>query len=140
MIDQIIEFVMNNPLLVGAFVVVLLAWLVYEMRSAQSNGVSTSEATQLINREDAIVVDTREAKDFKTGHIAGARNIPQSRLEDRMSELDKFKSEPIIIVCKTGQTAGAAQAKLSKAGFERVFKLQGGIMQWQSDSLPLVRK
>lgn len=140
MIDQIIEFVLNNPLLVGAFAVVLLAWITYEIYSGQSNGVSTSQATQLINREDAVVLDTREAKDFKAGHIAGARNIPQSRLDERMSELDKFKSKPVIVVCKTGQAAGAAQAKLSKAGFERALKLQGGIMQWQSDSLPLVRK
>lgn len=140
MIDQLFEFAMNHPLLVGAFVLVLLAWAVYEIRSGQSGGVSSSEATQLINREDAVVLDIREANDFKAGHIAGARNIPQSRLDERMGELDKLKGKPVIVACKHGQSCGAAQAKLTKAGFERALKLRGGVTQWQADSLPLVKK
>ncbi|MWJ29160.1 rhodanese-like domain-containing protein [Halomonas sediminis] len=140
MIDQLFEFVQNHPLLVGAFLLVLITWLVYEARSAATNAVTSPQATQLINREDAVVVDIREEKDFKAGHIAGARHLPQSKLESRMSELEKLKSQPIILVCKHGQSAGAAQAKLTKAGFEHVHKLKGGMAQWQADGLPVVRK
>ncbi|HAZ99354.1 MAG TPA: rhodanese-like domain-containing protein, partial [Halomonas sp.] len=46
-----------HPLLVGAFLLVLIAWIVYETRSASSNAVSSTQATQLINREDAVVLD-----------------------------------------------------------------------------------
>ncbi|ATJ81018.1 rhodanese-like domain-containing protein [Halomonas beimenensis] len=140
MIDQLFEFVQNHPLLVGAFVLVLVAWIAYEIRNSSASGVTTGEATQLVNREDAVVLDIREAGDFKAGHIAGARNIPQSRLEDRMGELEKFKSKPIIVVCKHGQSSGVALAKLTKAGFERVLKLKGGMSQWQADNLPVVKK
>ncbi|QJQ95561.1 MULTISPECIES: rhodanese-like domain-containing protein [Halomonadaceae] len=140
MIDQLFEFVQNHPLLVGAFLLVLTAWIAYEVKGSSASGVTSSEATQLINREDAIVVDIREANDFKAGHIAGARNIPQSRLDDRITELEKSKAKPIIVVCKHGQSSGMAQAKLTKAGFERVYKLRGGMMQWQTDGLPLVKK
>ncbi|MBS9403402.1 rhodanese-like domain-containing protein [Halomonas sp. TRM85114] len=140
MIDQLIDFVQNHPLLVGAFLLVLTAWIAYEIRSSGASGVTSSQATQLINREDAIVVDIREAGDFKAGHIAGARNLPQSRLDTRLSELDKFKDKPVIVVCKHGQSSGAALAKLVKAGFERAVKLKGGMSQWQADGLPVVRK
>ncbi|XKE45585.1 rhodanese-like domain-containing protein [Halomonas organivorans] len=140
MIDQLFEFVQNHPLLVGAFVLVLVAWIAYEIRNSSASGVTTGEATQLVNREDAVVLDIREAGDFKAGHIAGARNIPQSRLDDRMGELEKFKSKPIIVVCKHGQSSGVALAKLTKAGFERVLKLKGGMSQWQADNLPVVKK
>ncbi|KFC50456.1 sulfurtransferase [Halomonas sp. SUBG004] len=141
MIDQLFEFVMNHPPPRGGhFLLVLIAWIVYETRSAASNAVSSTQATQLINREDAVVLDIRESKDFKAGHIAGARNIPQSSLDSRMSELDKVKSQPIIVVCKHGQSSGAAQAKLAKAGFERAMKLRGGMAQWQADGLPVVKK
>ncbi|TFH87598.1 rhodanese-like domain-containing protein [Billgrantia azerbaijanica] len=140
MIDQLFEFVQNHPLLVAAFLMVLLAWIVYEIRNSAASGVSSSQATQLINREDAVVVDTRDAGDFKAGHIAGARNIPQSRLETRMNELEKVKEKPIIVVCKSGQSSGMSVAKLAKAGFPRVFKLKGGMMQWQADGLPVVKK
>ncbi|MBE0462204.1 rhodanese-like domain-containing protein [Halomonas sp. AOP43-A1-21] len=140
MIDQLLEFVQNHPLLVGAFLLVLVAWLIYETRSASTNAVTSTQATQLINREDAVVLDIRETKDFKAGHIAGARNIPQSNIDSRMSELNKVKNQPIIVVCKQGQSSGVAQTKLAKAGFERVFKLKGGMAQWQADSLPVVKK
>jgi len=140
MIDQLFEFVQNHPLLVGAFLLVLTAWIAYEVRNSSSGGVTSGEATQLINREDAVVLDLREASEFKAGHIAGARNIPQSKLDERIRELEKFKNKPIIVACKHGQSAGTAQAKLTKAGFERVYKLKGGMAQWQADSLPVVKK
>ncbi len=140
MIDQLFEFVQNHPLLVGAFLLVLTAWILYEVRNSSANGVTSSEATQLINREDAVVVDTRDADAFKAGHIAGARNIPQSRIDERMGELQKAKEKPIIVVCKSGQTAGTTVAKLAKGGYPRVLKLKGGMMQWQADGLPVVRK
>ena len=140
MIDQLFEFVQNHPLLVGAFLLVLTAWILYEVRNSSANGVTSSEATQLINREDAVVVDTRDADAFKAGHIAGARNIPQSRIDERMGELQKVKEKPIIVVCKSGQTAGTIVAKLAKGGYPRVLKLKGGMMQWQADGLPVVKK
>ncbi|MGC3874082.1 rhodanese-like domain-containing protein [Halomonas sp. GXIMD04776] len=139
MIDQLFEFIQNHPLLVGAFIAVLAAWLAYEFKRG-NHGVDASQATTLINREDAVVVDIRDANDFKAGHIAGARNIPQSKLDERMKELDKFKDKPVIVACKHGQASGTAVAKLTKAGFERVSKLKGGMAQWQADNLPVVRK
>jgi len=140
MIDQLFEFVQNHPLLVGAFLLVLTAWLIYETRNAATSGVTSTQATQLINREEAVVLDLRESKDYKAGHIAGALNIPQSNLDSRMNELEKHKGKPVIVVCKHGQSSGAVQAKLAKAGFERAVKLKGGMMQWQADSLPMVKK
>lgn len=139
MIDQLFEFVQNHPLLVGAFVVVLAAWLAYEFKRG-NHGVDSGQATALVNREDGVVVDIRDAKDFKAGHIAGARNIPQSRLDERLAELDKFKGKPVVVVCKHGQSSGAAVAKLTKAGFARAVKLKGGMTQWQADNLPVVKK
>lgn len=139
MIDQFFEFAQNHPLLVGAFLIVLAAWLGYEFMRG-NHGVDCSEATALVNREDGIIVDIRDANDFKAGHIAGARNIPQSRLDERLTELDKFKDKPVVVVCKHGQSSGIAVAKLTKAGFARVAKLKGGMGQWQADNLPVVRK
>ncbi|MDI4636444.1 MULTISPECIES: rhodanese-like domain-containing protein [Halomonadaceae] len=140
MIDQLFEFVQNHALLAGAFVIVLAAWIAYETMQSGRSGVDASEATQLINREDAVVLDIRDAKDFKAGHLAGARNIPQSKLDNRLHELDKVKDKPVIVVCKQGQASGTVLAKLQKAGFTRALKLKGGMAQWQADGLPMVRK
>ena len=95
MIDQLFEFVMNHPLLVGAFLLVLIAWIVYETRSASSNAVSSTQATQLINREDAVVLDIRESKDFKAGHIAGARHHRLDRAENVLHRLFSVARHPV---------------------------------------------
>ncbi|WP_136064953.1 rhodanese-like domain-containing protein [Modicisalibacter radicis] len=139
MIDQLFEFVQNHPLLVGAFVAVLAAWLAYEAKTG-NHGVDTGEATKLINRDDAVILDIRDPKEFKAGRIAGARNIPQGKLDERLGELDKFKDKPIVVVCKQGQSSGAAVTKLTQAGFARALKLKGGMAQWQADNMPVVKK
>ncbi len=138
MFDRFLEFATHHPLLVGAFVVVLLVWALYEARRSGANAVSSSEATHLINREDAQIVDLREAKEFKAGYIAGAINIPNGKLDSRINELEKFKDRPVILVCKAGQQASAAALKLEKAGFSKVKRLRGGMAQWQADDLPTV--
>ena len=139
MIDQLFEFVQNHLLLSGAFLVVLVAWIAYELKGSNS-GVSPSEATSLINREEGLFLDIREVKDFKAGHIAGARNIPKGRLEDRLKELEDYKEKPVVVVCQHGQHSGAAVGQLTQGGFTRATKLKGGMTQWQSDELPVVRK
>lgn len=140
MIEQFIEFSMRHPLLVGLLVALLLIWLLYEVRRSNTNAVDAGRATALINREDGIVVDIRDAASFKEGHIAGAINIPNGSLANRMGELEKYRARPIILVCKMGQTATAAATTLEKAGFERVTRLKGGMAQWQADSLPTTKK
>jgi len=139
MLEQIIEFSINNPLLVSAFVILLVLIAFNESRAA-GNSVGVAEAVRLINREEAITLDIRDRKNFTQGHIAGSINIPTASLDTRIQELDKYKEKKILVVCNTGTSAGAAIAKLQKAGFEQVLRLKGGIMQWQSDSMPMVKK
>jgi rhodanese-related sulfurtransferase len=56
-----------------------------------------------------------------------------------MGELESFRDKKLILVCKFGQTAGAAGKQLAAAGFD-VAKLKGGMAEWQASSLPLVKK
>ena len=102
--------------------------------------VTTGEATNLINREDAQVLDVREAADFATGHLAGARNIPVAKFGERAADLDKLKGAPLIVCCETGIRSTKAVSALKKQGFERVFSLDGGIAAWNKAGLPLTSK
>jgi rhodanese-related sulfurtransferase len=92
---------------------------------------------QLINRRDAVVLDVRDTGDYAAGHITGARHISESQLADRMKELEKFKSRPIVVCCRTGTRAPVVSALLRKQGFAEAFALRGGIAAWQQASLPL---
>jgi rhodanese-related sulfurtransferase len=99
--------------------------------------VNATEATRLMNRENALVLDIREQKEFATGHISGAKNIPVSVFESKASELDQDKNRPVIVVCKMGTAAGAIVKILKKRGFEQVVRLTGGMSEWTAASLPV---
>lgn len=102
--------------------------------------VSIHDATRMINKEDAVVLDIRNKNDFKDGHILSSLNIPAGEIDKRISELEPHKEKPIIVVCNLGQTSGAVTKKLFAAEFMNVVKMKGGITEWRGQSLPIVKK
>ncbi|MCZ2723633.1 rhodanese-like domain-containing protein [Marinomonas sp. 15G1-11] len=138
MMNQLIEFATTHWTLVAIFMVTALAVFWFESKG-NAAALSPAAATTLINNEDAVVIDIRPATEFRTGHITNSINIPASTIKDQIDTLEKHKNTPIILVCKSGLTSGASASELQKSGF-KVFKLQGGITEWQSASLPLVKK
>jgi len=132
------DFIINNIFLV-AIAVVSGAMLLYPMLRSGTGGprVDTTEATRLINREDAMVIDVREPAEFANGRILGARNVPLSQLEARAADLQKHKSKPIIVSCETGNRSGTAVSVLKAKGFERAVNLAGGFVAWKQAGLPV---
>lgn len=137
--DHFFQFLLNHYLLSGAFILLLILFLLNEMargiKSVSPQGLAT-----LVNQQNARVIDVRDAPQFREGHIAGSENIPYSRLGEHIEQLKKDGERPIVIVCNIGQTAGPAGQQLRTAGLTQVFKLEGGISNWRGQSLPLVRK
>jgi rhodanese-related sulfurtransferase len=133
------EFVQQNIMWVIAAAVSGGMLLASFLRAA-GKGISVTEATLLINREDAVIVDVRETQEWSAGHIANARHLALGQLDKRVSELEKFKDRPLIVCCASGNRSSSACASLKKAGFERVFNLSGGIGAWKDAGLPLTNK
>ena len=118
----------------------MLAFMLFFHESRKAGAtIGNQELSDLINREEGVVLDIRDAADFKTGHITESVNIPVKDLEKRSVELNRYKDKPVIVVCKFGQTATGATKTLKGLGFERVFKLRGGLSEWTGASLPLIK-
>lgn len=134
------EFVKNNILLIAvAFVSgAMLLWPTLR-RSAGGPWVNTLQATHLINREDALVLDVRDASEFSGGHVLAAKNIPLANLEGRSGEIEKHKAKPVIVLCSDGSRASKAVALLRARGYTNVVNLQGGLPGWQQAGLPVVK-
>ena len=133
------KFVQDNLLLIAVAVVsgAMLLWP-YVRRVGGGPSVSAMQATQLINREDALVLDVREPGEFGAGHILGAKNVPASRIESSGAEIAaKRKDKPVIVYCDTGNRGSKAISALKKQGFARVSNLSGGIGAWQQAGLPV---
>jgi len=136
--SRFVEFVRNNLLL---FVVALVSggMLLWPLVRRTTGGpwVNTTQATQLINREDALVVDVREPNEFATGHVLGAKNLPLAKLGASGADLAKKKERPVIVYCDGGERSAKALAALKKHGYTRVATLSGGIAAWQQAGLPV---
>jgi rhodanese-related sulfurtransferase len=133
-----VEFITKNIFLI-VIAAVSGGMLIWPLLRKGTGGpwVNTLQATQLMNRDDALVVDLRPAAEFAGGHILGARNIPLAELERRAGELDKHKAKPLIVHCGDGNRAGSGAALLRKHGFSNVLNLSGGYAAWQQAGLPV---
>lgn len=135
--DRLIEFAANHYLLVTAFFVLWILFFVTESRRG-GQPLSPQAATNKINRDNALVVDIRDADDYRKGHIAGSLNIPFNELVERSDEL-KQKQRPLILVCDTGTRTGPAGRQLRARGVEDLWRISGGLSAWRNDSLPVVK-
>lgn len=135
---QLFEFIGNHPLLVGTFAALLGLFISNEMRRG-GRSVTAQQLVNMVNNDNAVVVDVRDSKEFEAGHIVGAINIPHTALESRMNEITKYKDKPLVLTCKMGQHSGAAGTVLRKAGFEQVARLTGGVLEWRNQNLPVVK-
>ena len=131
------EFINQNVLLISLVVVSGLSLLWPAIARPSGNGVNPGEATLLINREDAHIVDVREPDEYAAGHLPDAKNIPVVKLAERVGELEKFKDKPIIVCCASGMRSNKACAELKKQGFEKLYNLTGGIDAWVGASYPV---
>jgi rhodanese-related sulfurtransferase len=141
-LEQFLLFLQKSPfnmLLFGLALAsgAMLLWPLVSRPFRVSHEVSAFEAVQLINRRDALVLDIRASGEYAAGHIANAKHIQEAQLADRIKDLDKYRSRPIIVSCGTGSRAPGVSGMLRKRGFSEVFALRGGIAAWQQASLPL---
>lgn len=117
-------------------------WLLFDLIRHQGDKslLSPVEATLLINREDAVVVDVRDQGEYAQGHIPNARHVPLGELARRSGELEKFKDRPLILCCASGTRSASAVSQLKKAGFEKLYNLRGGLLEWEKAGQPVSRK
>ncbi|MHC9083658.1 rhodanese-like domain-containing protein [Luteimonas sp. RIT-PG2_3] len=140
-LEALLAFFGRQPMLSLLLAALTVAIIVNEILRL-TRGFKTlrpAEATALINRENALVIDLRAIADFEKGHIPGSKNVLMSQFDPENKQLAPAKALPVVLVCKTGQTANDAAKRLRKAGFSQVFVLDGGIAGWQQADLPLVK-
>jgi len=131
------EFVNQNILLISIAVFSGVGLIWPFIRRSGGVEVNPAEATLLINRQDAQVIDVREPDEFAAGHLPEARNIPAGKLSERAGEIEKYKDKPLILCCASGMRSAKACGELKKLGFGSLHTLAGGIDSWRQAGLPI---
>jgi rhodanese-related sulfurtransferase len=137
--QQLMEFVVNHWFLTALFFSILIA-LFFNVFGAQFQGyrsVGITEATQVMNHDDAVILDVREDSEFGDGHILNSQHIPLSQMKKQLGSFEKYKDKPVIVVCRSGSRSASGCALLTKRGFDQVYNLRGGLMAWRSANLPI---
>nr|WP_269090993.1 rhodanese-like domain-containing protein [Acinetobacter sp. ME22] len=124
----------NHPFLFGILAVLIVLFFVFEGRRS-GRKISPQSLGILVKVKNAILIDLRDAKDFREGHISGSRNIPYSQIASHLEEL-KSSDRPLVFICNLGQVAGSA---LQQVGHADSYRLDGGVANWKAQGLPLVK-
>ncbi|TDK65865.1 rhodanese-like domain-containing protein [Sapientia aquatica] len=132
------KFIIDNIFLIALVLVSGGALLIPSLQRRGAK-VSLLQATQLMNQNKSNVIDVRDIAEFEVGHIKSAKNIPLNDLSNRMTELEKQKANPVIVVCASGTRSATAVAMLTRAGFTQVVSMDGGMSAWQAQGLPVVK-
>ena len=135
---EIFLFLGEQWFLVTVLLLLMYAYLLNE-RKKSGKTIGQHEFVSLINSGEAILVDVRAANDFSQGHIQGAINIPHTKMSNRFVELEKEKPKVVVVTDQYGQHAPAAGKLLMSKGFE-VRRLDGGMIEWKEQNMPVVRK
>jgi rhodanese-related sulfurtransferase len=123
--------------LIAASSGMMLLWSFLGNRLRGVKEVDNAAALQLINHKNALILDVREESEFHAGHIRGAKLIPLIKLKERIGELERYREQPIVVVCRSGNRSSTASALLGNREFGQVYSLTGGMMAWQKADLPI---
>jgi len=134
-----VQFINSNlfPILIALFSGLMLLWSFFGNRIRGIKEVDTAAALQLINHKNALILDVRDDKEYKAGHVLNAKLIPLGKLHERVGELEKYRDRPIVVMCRSGNRSSSACAFLGKQGFTQVYNIAGGITAWQAAKLPV---
>lgn len=140
---EIIPFIKNHLLLSLGWIVLFVAIIVLTVKSKFSKVkiINNAQAINMINKQDAVIIDIRSADSFKKGHITESHNILPVDIKNGSEKLiEKYKDNLIILIDENGMSSGGIGEILAKQGFLHVFALKDGIAGWNGENLPLVRK
>ncbi|WWO95770.1 MAG: rhodanese-like domain-containing protein [Candidatus Dasytiphilus stammeri] len=143
--SEIIQFYSSHPIICNTWLILLVLTIVFTLKSSlvtRVNLITCTEATLLMNKQSAQVIDIRTHQEYYQGHIYNSINILSRNIKkDYWQELvKKYKLYPIIIVGSGRNNIEENQfaLKIKKLGFLKIYILEGGIIGWNKEHLPLV--
>lgn len=112
-----------------------LAWSFF--KESGGGGLSPSEVTLKMNRDNPVLIDVRAQGEYEEGHIVGAHHVPLDHFNADHSDWKKWQESTVIVYCGTGMRSNTALQRMKKLGFKQAFHLKGGISSWTEAGLPV---
>lgn len=97
-------------------------------KPATYQDLSAQQLKDMLANSERQLVDVREPNEFQEGYITGAVNIPLGQLSSNVDKISKDK--PVVVYCRSGRRSVSAAKFLLEQGYEQVYNLKGGILDW----------
>jgi rhodanese-related sulfurtransferase len=136
------EFLGNHLALAALFLVLLLGLVGTQlmMLLRKYKELTPAGLTLLINREGPLLIDLSAYADYEKAHVPGSRHVAMSQFDPEHKDIAKAKDVPVVLIDKDGRGASdKAAQRLVKAGFSKVYTLNGGVIGWQQAQLPVAK-
>jgi len=92
--------------------------------------ISSDDFEELIQDKKVFLLDVREKNEFETGHIEKAILVPSTRFDEGFDGLKIKKRDKIALYCYSGNRSDFIAKKLEEKGYEKVYNLEMGIVEW----------
>ena len=100
------------------------------------NEIDSTKTIELANEtKETLVIDVRAADAYAKGHLANAINIPFDEFEGKISDLEGYKDQNIVLICNTGNKSGKAGKMLVDKGFTKVYNAEDGMEEYDYDTV-----
>lgn len=127
------------------FILLLLVLLVYGFNRVVFSGpkqyqdISVTEFNEKLKVNPGLfILDVRTPEEYRELHVPGtSRLIPVDELKRRMDELKGLEDKEIYIICRSGRRSAAASELLSSHGFNKIFNVTGGVMEYKKMNYPI---
>lgn len=125
-----------NRIIIGMVVMLAVVFGLPQLLAA--DGVDVKQA-QIMNQQGALLLDVREPGEYSEIHAPNAKLIPLGQISSRLQEIEAYKDKPIIVMCRSGRRSAQAVSILQQAGYTQVSNVKGGILEWESNGLAVIR-
>jgi sulfur-carrier protein adenylyltransferase/sulfurtransferase len=110
--------------------------LLEQVRS-EIDEIDATQARELVERGEPLLLDIREQSEWDEGHIPGAVHVPRGHLESRIERTAPDPTRPIVVYCSAGNRSAFAAKTLGELGYEDVTSLAGGFTDWKRNGFPV---
>jgi rhodanese-related sulfurtransferase len=139
--NDILDFLIKHWQVSGLLVLVLVAYIGYEiMQGSDKDVISPEQAVAIINHQHGVVVDVRTPDEFKAGHVLNAINFDCRETDDKLKKLNKYSHKPVILICAHGRRSADFLKRMQAQGFSQVYSVGGGLQAWQDAGLPITQE
>ena len=90
--------------------------------------------------QSLILLDVRTREEFNSGRIKNSINIPHDLLLSDISLVADYKSEKVVVYCRSGKRAKLVLDRLSDEGFRTLIDVDGDMIAWNSANLPIEKE